>query len=202
MIFKGIVRMINHTQHMGLFSFLAVATLFLFGQSNLYASAQNLTATPVDALSTSVFGQSFFLYNPESNLIVSPSTSNNALTLVDLDDYNNSTMQWNISRVATVTTERYITAANPEAAGCSGNAYLNPVKESVVKTACSPTTSVYTNLLFTPVTGTADTFYIAAASNAAGCVTIDGDTLNVPGTACTRSAGTQWQFVTISNYYY
>lgn len=186
---------------MGLLSFLATAALLLLGSSIAPiapASAQYVPVNPLNAIDNSILGQSLYIYNPGTHSIISPVAGGNSLTMVNVNDYDNTTMQWTVSLYGFGPTYG-ISAVTPVAAGCdsSATAQMNAPKKSAVGVLCTPAVSVYTNFIFIP-TATAYTYSIVPYANAAACVTILNGVPSSPGTACNRLGEyTQWQFVTI-----
>jgi len=158
-------------------------------------SAQTLSA-PL-TLSSSLYGEGVYIYNPATQTIVSPVEYTSELTMVPWQSYNTS-MQWDIAEDYTGTS-LVISATAPQAAGCSSGAtgLWNAGGTVVpVTTLCSPATSLYTTFSFVP-TAKANTYLIVPEQSLLACVTIVNNAPTVP--VCNRlGAATHWQLVTIS----
>jgi hypothetical protein len=180
---------------MGLLTFLAAATLFLFGQSTPeMASAQTLSS-PI-ALTSYTYGTPVYLYNPASQSVLTPVEYTNDLTTIPWQSSNN-TAQWSIT-LDDGGPAVLISAVSSDAAGCPGaTAQLNAAKNSPVTTLCTPNTSLYVNFLL--ITTRPNTFVIVPDNNAAACITLSDENPVTPPTACSRlAAATQWQLVDIT----
>ena len=159
-------------------------------------SAQTVSA-PLDALSSSIYGESVYVYNPASQTIVSPATSDHGLVLVPVQNYDSS-MQWTLS--SGLGSSVTISAVSSTAANCdaSSTARWNAPKVSPTVTVCSPSTSVYQYFIFFPTSQT-NTYNIMPYFNYIACLVDVSNVLTSPSGACDRSGSeAQWQLVTIS----
>lgn len=178
-----------------------IASVVLYGLV-LCASSGRTSALAVSAPLTisAASGVGVYLYNPASRTIACPLDYSNEIIMIPWQDYNIS-MQWDVYQDS-ATTNYYITAVTPSAAGCGSgtNAYWSATG-GAVSTICS--TSQTAGTAFAVTLGAKLTNYLFYAQSATGnsnseCVTIVAGFPTLPTSSCNGViAATQWQFVTI-----